>query len=157
MHTAPIKSKRFRASLVAASLLLAAGVAWSVLGYPTSFDEALFLGRLSVSVKDGSRELRLAELMPGDWELVCDSHAYDDSLYLKRYDKTFPPVAPPQDGVWGLIFIARDGSYSSAVGSCGRIGAYVTVEPLGCVERSKATLTRTPSNKSCPAFSFRHG
>jgi hypothetical protein len=157
MLTAPDKSKRSRTSLITASVLLAAGVAWFFLGFPTSFYEALFLGKLSVSTKAGSGELKLSELMPGDWELVCESHGYDGPMYLKRYNKTFPPVAPPQDGVWGLIFIAKDGSYSSAVGSCGRIGAYVTLEPSGCVERSKATVIRAASKKSCPSFFIHHG
>lgn len=152
MFSKPTNWKRYRVPLITAPLLLAYVVAWHTLGYPTSWGEAMFLGRLSSSAKAGSSELKLAELMPGEWELVCDSHGYDGPQYLKRYNKTFPPVAPPHDGVWGLIFIAQDGTYRSAVGSCGRNGAHLTLEPLGCVERAKATLTRTPSNISCPLF-----
>ncbi len=144
-------------SLIAASVLVVFGAVWFFLGFPTSFDEALFLGRLAANTRAGSGDLKLSELMPGDWELACDSHGYDGPMYLKRYNKTFPPVAPPQDGVWGLIFISKDGSFSSAVGSCGRIGAYVTLEPLGCVERSRATIIRTTSSRSCPSYSINHG
>lgn len=157
MLTSPTKSERSRASLITASLLLVSGVAWFVLGFPTSLGEALFLGRLSAKAKAGSGESKLSELMPGDWELVCDSHGYDGPLYLERYNKTYPPAAPPQDGVWGLIFISKDGSYRSAVGSCDRIGAYVTFEPSECLERSQATVIRAATSKSCPSFLIRHG
>jgi hypothetical protein len=144
-----------RIFLIIAGTLVSATIAWSLLGYPTSIDEALFFRRLSSKVSEGSQELRLSELMSGDWELVCDSHFYDGPLYLKRYDKTYPPAAPPQKGVWGFIFIAEDGSYRSAVGSCASTGAYLSFEPLGCIERSMAVLVREEKARSCPAFKVR--
>jgi hypothetical protein len=92
--------------------------------------------------------------MPGDWELVCESHGYDGPLYLKRYNKIFEPVAPPQDGVWGLIFISNDGSYKSAVGSCRVPG--VRLYTNGCTERGQAVLLRGTSHGECPEFKVRH-
>ena len=152
----PQTSRTFRASLIAIGALLCAAAAWSFLGYPTSLDEALFLRKLSSSISSGSQQLKLADLMPGNWELVCESHSYDGPQYLKRYEKTYPPAAPPQDRVWGLIFIAKDGSYRSAVGSCGRIGAYLSLAPHGCIERSQAILTLAGNRASCATFSFHH-
>ena len=153
----PPASRHLRAALITTGLVLSVAATWSFLGYPTSFDEGLFLHKLSSSVSSKSKELKLAELMPGDWELVCESHSYDGPLYLKRYNKTFPPAAPSQDGVWGFIFIAKDGSYSSAVGSCGRIGVHLTFEPHLCIERSKAILSLTGNRESCATFSAHHG
>jgi hypothetical protein len=126
---------------------------WSLFGYATSFDEAVFLRRLSGEVSAGSLEIKLPELMPGDWEIVCESHGYDGPIYLKRYNKTFDPVAPPQDAVWGLIFIAKDGSFSSAVASCRT--STVMLNTNGCTERENAILIREPKQEKCPVFSIK--
>jgi hypothetical protein len=127
---------------------------WRWLGYPISLDEAFFLRKLSSQVTSGAQELRLPDLMPGDWELVCESHGYDGPLYLKRYNKTFEPVAPPQDGVWGLIFISNDGSYKSAVGSCRAPG--VRLYTNGCTERNQAVLLRGTNHGGCPEFTAKY-
>lgn len=140
--------------LVAFGGFLALLFGWRWLGYPTSLDEASFLRKLSSQVTSGTQELRLSDLMPGDWELVCESHGYDGPLYLKRYNKIFEPVAPPQDGVWGLIFISNDGSYKSAVGSCRVPG--VRLYTNGCTERGQAVLLRGTSHGECPEFKVRH-
>lgn len=153
----PLISRNIRISLVAIGALVCTVIAWSVLGCPTSIDEAVFLRRVSSSASAGSQELKLAQLMPGDWELVCESHGYDGPLYLRRYERTYPPAAPSQDGVWGLIFIAKDGSYRSAVGSCGRVGANLTFEPHVCIDRPRAILVLAGNRTSCPTFSVRHG
>lgn len=132
--------------------------AWGFLGYPTSIDEAIFFRRLSSAASARSSEVKLAELMPGDWELVCWSHSYDGPLHLSRYNRTYEPAAPADDGMWGLIFIAKDGSYRSAVGSCGGIGVYLNFEPKVCIERSQSVLYIGKSSKeSCTTFSFLHG
>lgn len=132
--------------------LLGIGV-WSIFGYATSFDEAIFLRRLSSKVSSGASEIRLPELMPGDWEVVCESHGYDGPLYLKSYNKTFDPVAPPQDGVWGLIFISNDGSFSSAVASCRT--SKVKLNTNGCTERENAILIREAKPEQCAVFSVK--
>lgn len=125
--------------------------AWGLLGMPSSLAEAIFLFRISAAA--GVRELDLAELMPGDWELVCESHGYDGPLRLDRYGRTYPPAAPPQDGVWGLVFIAADGSYESAVGSCRYPGVGIHLGPgRVCVERSGATLRRQAGTGECASF-----
>jgi hypothetical protein len=123
---------------------------WHWLGYPYSFDEARFLFRLSVAKAQNAQTLNLAELMPGDWEMVCESHGYDMPLYLDRYGKTYDPVGPAQDSTWGLIFISADGSFKSASGSCRAPGLL----PLGgCLERKDAVLVRSEHGRAdCPAF-----
>jgi hypothetical protein len=113
---------------------------WHLLGYPYSLDEARFLHKASGQISSGAKELDLAKLMPGDWELVCDSHAYDGPLHLKRYNKTFEPASRAQDDAWGLIFISPDGSYQSASGSCRVLDAELSTD--GCIERAKAKFVR---------------
>jgi hypothetical protein len=123
---------------------------WHRLGYPYSLDEARFLHRLSVAKANNAQTLNLAELMPGDWEMVCESSGYDGPLYLKRYGKTYEPVGRPQDSAWGLIFISADGSFTSASGSCRVPG----LQPLpGCREKPEALLVRSEHGRvDCPEF-----
>ena len=128
-------------------------VIWYQFGAPTSIDEAYFLNKVSSLDASGANELKLSELMPGNWEMVCDSHGYDGPFYLEQYKKTFYPVAPPQDGVWGLIFISKDGSYSSAIGSC-RVPRALLVAN-GCIERSQAVLTRSTNHHGCQEFTVK--
>jgi hypothetical protein len=131
-----------------------AATAWRFFGYPTSVDEAIFLYKLSSRVSAGSSGLKLEELMPGDWELVCTSHSYDGPQYLKRYNKTYPPAAPSEDGVWGFIFIAKDGSYRSAVGSCGSAGVHLDFRSRFCLTRNEANLSLSPRGlEPCVTFS----
>ena len=123
---------------------------WHRLGYPYSFDEARFLYRLSEAKANNAQTRDLAELMPGDWEMVCESDGYDGPLYLERYGKTYEPVGRPQDASWGLIFISADGSFTAASGSCREPG----LEPLGgCLERKEALLVRSERGRAdCPVF-----
>jgi hypothetical protein len=146
------RTARNRYTVLAAGLLTIVG--WFMLGCPYSLDEAIFLRKLSARISSGDVSISLPELMPGDWELVCESHGYDGPLYLKRYDKTFEPAAPMQDGVWGLIFIAKDGSYSSAVASRRSSSAYLRVD--GCTERAQAILVRDDSQGKYPTFSVKY-
>jgi hypothetical protein len=139
-------------SIVAAAL----GALWVSLGSPSSLGEARFLNRVASAIKNDTQELSLPELMPGNWELVCDSHGYDGPLYLKQYGRTYPPVAPPQDGVWGLLFISSDGSFVSAVGSCRYPG--VQLDANGCTKRSRASLRVQPEyGSSCRRFKVHDG
>lgn len=150
----PPSSTRFRIALIASGAAVVVFAVWRYVGSPTSYEEAVFLHRLSSEITAGASELRLEELMPGEWELVCASHSYDGPLHLKRYNKTYPPAAPPQDGVWGFVFIARDGSYRSAVGSCGSVGVHLNFDSRYCIERHEARLFLSPSRReSCATFS----
>ncbi|WP_147375681.1 hypothetical protein [Noviherbaspirillum cavernae] len=119
-------------------LLLIAAAIWNLYELPTSIDEAIFRYQLSARAVSGSANIKLAELMPGGWELVCDSHGYDGDLYLARYRKTYPPAAPPQDGVWGLLFVSSDGSAKYAVGTCRLDG--VRIDVRGCAARDASVL-----------------
>jgi hypothetical protein len=123
---------------------------WNFLLLPTSIAELNFRNALDAKVRAHSTLVDLEKLMPGNWELACESHSYDGELHLSRYNRTYPPVAPPQDGVWGLIFIANDGTYTSAVGSCRHGGALIRLN--GCVPRDHATLHLAESHGSCPEF-----
>lgn len=123
---------------------------WHVLGYPYSLDEARFLHKASSQIAAGAKELDLAELMPGNWELVCESHGYDGPKYLERYNKVFEPASRRQDEAWGLIFISADGSYRSAAGSCSVRG--LRFGSRGCLERTKAIFVRELENGGCKSF-----
>ena len=150
----PLTSRNDHIPLIAAGVVIFVVTVWRFFGYPTSLDEAIFLHKLSSSVSAGASSLRLAEMMPGDWELVCESHSYDGPLHLKHYNKTYPPAAPSQDGVWGFIFIAKDGSYRSAVGSCGSVGAHLNFDPRFCIKRHEAYLFLSPDRREpCATFS----
>lgn len=150
------RAKTLLIPLIAIAALLGILAGWARLGYPTSLDEARLLRKLASSAANKSPSVRLAEFMPGEWERVCWSHPYDGPLYLERYGKTYPPVAPADDGTWGLIFIAKDGSYRAAVGSCGRIGVELSLEPKVCIERAQATLRLTGHDGACAIYSFRN-
>lgn len=136
--------------LALAGLPIALFLGWRLLGYPYSLDEANFLHRASAQISSGANALNLAELMPGDWELVCESHGYEGPMYLERYDKTFEPVSRFQDAAWGLIFISADGSYRTAAGSCSPGG--VRFSTNGCIERAEATFVREPEKDGCTNF-----
>lgn len=85
------------AGLLALGTLVALAVIWLRMGAPYSLDEALFLYRLSVARVDDAAQIDLGKMMPGDWEMVCESHGYDGPLYLERYGRTYQPVGPAQD------------------------------------------------------------
>jgi hypothetical protein len=121
---------------------------WLHFGAPTTLAEATFLSKVAARL---GQPIELAELMPTDWEMVCESHGYDGPLYIKKYDKTYSPAAPSQDGVWGLIFIRADGSYTQAVGSCRYPGMQFDLN--GCVTAKSIKLTMYNSPKySCPVY-----
>ena len=80
-----------------------------------------------------------------DWELVCDSHPYDGPLYLKKYDRTYEPVAWSQDSAWGLLFIDKNGDYFAITGS---ESDGVDFHNLGCLPRDKAKFEFDVSRKA---------
>lgn len=125
-------------------------IAWTLLHLPTSLAEYQFRTRLAGIANSGQPRVTLASLFPSsEWELACESHGYDGDLYLKKYNRTYPSAAPPQDGVWGLIFIGPDGSYTPVVGSCNRGGAMVRLG--GCAPRT-ATLVLQVRGSVCPEY-----
>jgi hypothetical protein len=142
--------------MLAASVLpllaaAAVAVAWSLLGFPSSLAEVQFARALKSERVRGAPDLKLPELMRGDWELVCGSNGYGGEFYVKRYNRTYPAVGALHDGSWGLVFIAKDGSYVSAAGNCTSPGVYLSVE--GCLERAKATLAASKVvSQTCPQF-----
>lgn len=79
----------------------------------------------------------MAKLIPGTWELVCDSSGYGGPVYLQQYNRTYEPVGEMQDGAWGLIFIQKDGTFVSETGS----RRHGFTFDFGCIEKSKARLT----------------
>ena len=144
-------SKTWLILLLSAVLLAAAAIAWSVFGFPSSLSEARFRQALESQKLRGARELKLPELMSGDWELVCGSNGYGGDFYLERYNRTYPAVGALHDGSWGLVFIAHDGSYVAAAGNCASPGIYLSVE--GCLERARATLAANKRvSQTCPQF-----
>ncbi len=147
------KSKRHH--WIGAAAILGILLIWHRLGDPYSFDEARFLYRLSLAKAQNAQTLNLAEMMPGDWEMVCESHGYDGPLYLERYGRTYAPVGPAQDSTWGMIFISADGSFTAASGSCRVPG----LQPRpGCLEKAEAILIRAQRGRAdCPEFvSMKH-
>src|SRR5688572_5530211 len=109
--------KKSLAGLAFAFVLIVAG--WLALGAPFSIAELRFNHRVGEAVRNGSNSLDLGTLMPGNWELVCSSNCYDGSgPYVAEYNRRYPVVSACQDRSWGLVFIARDGSYTSAAGDC---------------------------------------
>jgi hypothetical protein len=120
---------------------------WSEFGYPYSYTEAVFLFKLQDAVKKGATEVKLKELTPSDWEIVCESHGYDEPLYLPQYQKKFPTAGRMQDGAWGLIFIKKDGSFTSISSSCAK-GVYVEFLKNRCLARTDSILFRESKNNS---------
>ncbi|MFS2033462.1 hypothetical protein ACEN8I_05490 [Polaromonas sp. CT11-55] len=150
------KHGRLRGFLGTAALVFTSLLIWSHFGYPQSLVEARFLFKLKSVAAGDVQEVNLTELMPGDWETVCDSHGYYGPLYLEKYNKTFPATGAMQDGAWGLIFIKTDGTYEPISSSCGQ-GAYVDF-PAGCLSRDESVLVREMASEpsKCPLLKVTH-
>lgn len=127
---------------------------WGHFGYPQSLAEARFLSRLKSAASENMQQINFTDLMPGDWETVCESHGYYGPLYVKKYDKTFPAAGVMQDGAWGLIFIKPDGTYEPTSGSCGQ-GAYINFPEAGCFSRGKSVLVREKTSEGGKCLSFK--
>jgi hypothetical protein len=126
---------------------------WSKLGYPQSLAEARFLSKLKSAASKDVQHISLTELMPGDWETVCESHGYYGPLYVEKYDKTFPATGAMQDGAWGLIFIKTDGTYEPISSSCGQ-GVNINFSNVICFSRGESVLLKeeTPEHSSCRSY-----
>ena len=140
--------------LAVAGVFTAVGV-WALLCFPSYRAEMRFVEALRSENVRSARELKLSELMPGDWELVCGSNGYAGEFHVKRYNRTYPAVGALHDGSWGLVFIARDGSYTSAAGNCASPGIYLGVE--GCIERAHAVLSSKSHPQQCARFAQNDG
>jgi len=140
--------------LVGVGALVAVGT-WALSRRPGYRAEMRFVEALRSENVRSAHELKLSELMPGDWELVCGSHGYAGEFYVKRYNRTYPAVGALHDGSWGLVFIAKDGSYTSAAGNCTSPGVYLGVE--GCIERAHAVLSSKSHPQQCARFAQNDG
>jgi len=124
---------------------------WRIFNLPRSFLEYKFHSYLARYLNDKPEELNLVDFMDSDWELVCESHGYDEELYLKKYNKKFPTAGEMQDGAWGLIFIYKDGSYNLVSNSC-KGGAYFTFSSNRCLSRENAKLFLKGKELNCYYF-----
>jgi hypothetical protein len=120
---------------------------WSKFGYPYSYTEAVFLFKLHDAVTKGATEVNLNELTSSDWEIVCESHGYDEPLYLPQYQKKFPNAGQMHDGAWGLIFIKKDGSFTSVSSSCAK-GVYLEFLKNRCLAKKDSILFREIGDNS---------
>ena len=131
--------------LVIASIFLAI-LLWHKLQYPTTVREAVFQWNLNSFLQSDAEQTTASALMPGDWELVCESNGYDAPLHLPKYEKTFPPVGAMRDGSWGIIFIENTASFRSASGSC-KLGSYIDFPTDRCIQRSEAIIKKTNESR----------
>ena len=92
-----------------------------------------------------NNEVTLAEVYKGEWETVCSSHPYDGPLHLKKYNKTYAPVASGHDNSWGLIFIEKDGKKRNLTGTC-KDGFKIS---LGCALKSEAVFAVDRIEENC--------
>lgn len=113
---------------------------WRAFHYPHSYREGVFLSNLMALSVDKTQDVYLGDLMPTNWELACESHGYDEPLYIENYRKFFPVVGAIQDGSWGIVFINKDGSFDSVSGACG-YGMYLKFRGNRCLKKSEAPLS----------------
>ncbi len=132
-------------------LFLGAAFTWSRFGFPYSVAEAAFLSNLAKASASDAQRIDLAVLMSGKWEMVCESNGYDEPLFVKKYNKSFPVAGQSQDGAWGLIFIEPNGAYTSASSSCGK-GTHIIFSIERCLPREKALLNRESKSGLCEKF-----
>lgn len=116
-------------------------IMWCKLRYPYSYAEAIFLSNLTSISSNNIEKIDLGELMPTEWETVCESHGYDEPLYLEKYQKTFPAAGAMQDGAWGFIFIKPDGAFDRVASSCAA-GVYLEFRGNRCLSRLDAILLK---------------
>lgn len=131
--------KNLKVTVVAGLVFLSCLFLWS------SWRERAFISKLLAELDGGKIHVDMVHVMDGDWELMCFSHPYDGPLYLKKYDKTYAPVAAAQDGAWGLLFINPDGSFNAVSGS--RRDGFEFDPNMVCVERTAAKFEFVPTKK----------
>jgi hypothetical protein len=141
-----------RVGWIAPCALILVGVGWCGFWSPPPIEEARLRQGLSAAVADHLSSIDLSALVPGEWEMVCDAHCYDgESFHVRKYDRRFPTVSACHDGSWGLVFIASDGSFTSATGDCRVAAAHIDLH--GCTPRVRATLDLWPgAGQSCPSY-----
>ena len=135
------------------ALLVLIFFVWKISGYPFSYHEMIFLRNLKIVSYSEVKKIDLGKIMPSDWDVVCESHGYDEPLYLKRYQKAFPTAGGLQNGSWGLIFVQVDGSFELISSNCNS-GTEIEFKTDRCILRKDAVLTRKENitNKICTVF-----
>lgn len=138
-------------------ILLVLLLLWSFSGFPRSWSEYQFHSKVRKFSDSTAAEILFKELIPADWETVCESHGYDGDLYLERYKKTYPAAGAMNDGAWGVIFVQPDGSHQSVSGSCAS-GAFIRFGSETCLNRNTAVLRRVSGNvgRRCVQFEALH-
>lgn len=138
------KSYKLYATIVVVAIFSAW---WWASGFPRSLAEYKFTSKLKTISMSNASEISLTELMLTDWETVCESHGYDDELFLAKYNKKFPTAGQMQDGAWGLIFIKSDGTYDLVSSTCSQ-GNYLHFSLNRCLTREKSTMYREKTDES---------
>jgi hypothetical protein len=148
------KRKRFAGYVFGGIIIIFSLVfTWGKFGYPKSFNEAVLLSRLKAISLSNEQLIDLSKFMSNEWELVCESHGYDEPLFLSKYNKTFPTTGAMHDGAWGLIFINKDGTFDSAASSCSS-GIVLKFSDIRCLPRAQAILHREKKldGSTCAVF-----
>jgi hypothetical protein len=126
---------------------------WRSQNYPRSWAEFKFIQNLQSINIEKNNEILISNLMPNDWETVCESHGYDGTLYVGKYNKTFPTAGAMQDGSWGLVFIQKNSEYEMVSSSCGQ-GVHVSFKGNRCLSRDNAILYYAPKRSSSKCIHF---
>jgi hypothetical protein len=157
MHTFFSITERKKTLLIGAAIIALplALYTWHRLGYAASPYEALFMIRLQQASNRNAVDIKLAAMMPGEWEIVCYKGGYSPDLILPKFNKRYVSRAYPNDDGWDLLFIAPDGTHRAASGSCGSTGLTIDPEQNLCVKRDSARLTKNAeSPKTCNLYTF---
>lgn len=135
------KISKFTLIIISISLTI-----WAWLNYPKSYNEAIFINKLSSFASSGRNYINISDITPFEWEIVCESNGYDEALYLEEFKKTYPIAGSPNDNSWGLLFIKKNGDYVSISSNCAA-GVYLSFSKKVCIKKSEAILSRVESNK----------
>lgn len=144
--------KLFKWCLLIGLAFLGFIIIWVVFDLPPYTSVGKFRKSLYTQVEANAPELKLADMMEGNWELACDSHGYGGPVRIAKYNRSYEPVGDADDKAWGMIFIFPDGSYKGVTGRCRKGG--VDPDLMGCWDRDKAILhRREPAGyDECPRY-----
>ncbi len=106
------------------------------------------------NVRDGVDAINLAEFMPGDWVMACESHGYDQRFVVEEFGREYPLVGSADEDAWGMVFISGDGSYVSASGTCFDSGVILRATVKRCMKREEAVFKRNKrsARTGCAVF-----
>lgn len=139
-------SKRKTVLFVIISTTLSLLLIWKKMHYPSSYYEGVFFSNLEAALSFDPSQIDLSKLMTTDWEMACESHGYDESLYIEKYQKTFPTAGAMQDASWGIIFIKTDGTFYLISSSCS-FGVYLEFHGNRCLKKNEAKLFKEINHK----------